>query len=59
MSLTIGEFTERLQREEECSLLEILNASSEDLVNRFSDVIGILYENKYLVEEYEDEEEDE
>lgn len=39
MALTIPEISERLKRVDEVSLLEVLNISSEDIVERFQDVI--------------------
>jgi hypothetical protein len=39
MPLTIPEISERLKRIDEISLLEILNISSEELVDRFQDLI--------------------
>jgi len=39
MSLTIPEICERLKRLDEVTLLEILNIYSEDIVDRFNDVI--------------------
>ena len=54
--ITLVELKERLMREEETYLLELLGVSSEDLVNRFDDII----EEKYdiLVQEYEEETEE-
>ena len=51
--LTLAELQERLKKIDEISLLEILDISSEDLVDRFVDLI----ENKYdiLKEEFEEE----
>ena len=37
--LTFEEIKERLKREEECSLLELLDLTSEDIVERFQDII--------------------
>jgi hypothetical protein len=39
MSLTLREIQERLMQLDEISLLEILNITSEDLVERFADKI--------------------
>lgn len=39
MSLTLEEIKERLKRLDEITLLEVLDISSEELVERFSDVI--------------------
>lgn len=39
MPLTVPEIMERLKQIDETSLLEILNISSEDLVERFADKI--------------------
>ncbi len=45
IELTLEELKDRLKRYDEVTLLEILNISSEDLVERFDDVI----EDKYDV----------
>lgn len=39
MTMTLEELKERLKREPELTLLEVLNISSEELVDRFADVI--------------------
>jgi len=39
MSLTFEEIKERLKRLDEVTLLEVLNISSEELVERFDDII--------------------
>lgn len=52
--ITLTELSDKLKREEECSLLEMLNISSEDIVDRFSDLIEERYD--VLVEEYEETE---
>jgi len=39
MALTFEEIKERLKRLDEVTLLEVLNISSEDLVERFDDLI--------------------
>lgn len=39
MSLTFGELKEKLTMLDEVTLLEILNISSEDLVERFEDIV--------------------
>ena len=41
MSLTHSEICERLSKLDEISLLEVLEINSEDLVNRFEDVIEL------------------
>lgn len=43
MTTTLTELQEKLKRLDEVTLLETLNISSEELVDRFSDII----ENKY------------
>lgn len=55
--ITLTELMERLKRVDEISLLEILNISSEDLVDRFGDLI----EDRYmeLSREYQDAETEE
>lgn len=52
--LIISELSEKLKREEETSLLEILNITSEDIVERFYDKIEEKYDQLY--EEFEEEE---
>lgn len=44
ITLTLPELKERLKRLDEVSLLELLDISSEDLIESFSDII----ENNYL-----------
>lgn len=44
ITLTLPELRERLKRLDEISLLELLDISSEDLVESYSDII----ENNYL-----------
>jgi hypothetical protein len=39
MTLTFEEIKERLKRLDEVTLLEVLNISSEELVERFDDII--------------------
>lgn len=39
MSLTFADIVERLKRIDEVSLLEVLNISAEDIVERFEDKI--------------------
>ena len=53
MSLTLSEIKERLMRLDEVDLCEVLEISSEDLVERFSDKV----EDKldYLEKDLEDE----
>lgn len=53
MPLTLQELIERLRREDEVSLLEMLDISSEELVQKFEELIEERYEE--LSEEYEDE----
>lgn len=53
MSFTYKELLKKLMREREIDLLELLEISSEDLVERFEDKIS---ENiDFLMEEYEEE----
>lgn len=54
MSLTLTDILDRLLREDEVSILEILNIDTEMLLDRFSDII----EDKqdYLEELLDDEE---
>lgn len=53
MPLTLQELINQLRREDEVSLLEILDISSEELVQRFEDLIEEKYEE--LSEKYEEE----
>lgn len=55
--ITLVELTEKLKQTEETILLELLDVSSEELVDRFSDLIEEKYEQ--LVEQFEVEEEEE
>ena len=55
MSLTFADMIERLKHIDETSLLEVLNISSEDLVERFEDRILARWED--LEEELVDEDE--
>lgn len=57
MPLTFEEVKERLTKVDEVSLLEVLNISSEDLVERFQDIIEKKLDD--LIEELQDEEVDE
>lgn len=52
--LTLTEFAEKLEREEETILLEILDIESHEIVERFQDKIEERYET--LREEYEEAE---
>jgi hypothetical protein len=45
LTLTVPELKERLKRLDEVSLLELLNISSEELVDTFSDNIENNYES--------------
>lgn len=53
MALTFHDLVELLKREDEVTLLEILEISSEDLIERFGDWIEERYEE--LTEKYQDE----
>lgn len=55
--LTQYELEERLKREDEISLLELLDISSEELVERFKDRIEFYYDE--LVEQFDDYSEEE
>jgi hypothetical protein len=57
MPLTFEEVKDRLKQQDEISLLEILDISSEDLVNRFEDLVELKLNE--LQEELADEETDE
>lgn len=52
--LTLNDVKDRLKQQPEILLLEILDVSSEDIVERFADIIEEHYES--LAEELEDEE---
>lgn len=54
MSLTLEEIKERLKHLDETSILEILEISSEDLVERFSDKIED--REDYFITDLEEEE---
>lgn len=56
MPTTYYELLEKLKRWPEIDLLERLDISSEELVDRFSDIIELKFE--VLVKDEEDEEED-
>lgn len=51
MSYTFQELLNKLKQEEEVILLEVLNISSEDLVDRFEDIIESKMD--FLFSEYE------
>ena len=53
MAVTFTDLLARLKKIDEISLLEILDISSEDLVERFQDLIEDRYE--VLIEEFKDE----
>ncbi len=44
IELTLEELKDRLKRYDEITLLEVLNISAEDLVERFEDVIEDRYD---------------
>lgn len=54
MSLTLEDLKDRLKKQDEVSLLEILNITSEEIVERFIDLIEGKFEE--LEEELQDEE---
>lgn len=56
MPLTYAELLERLKNIDEVSLLEILELTSEDLVDNFRSRVEEKYD--YLISELEDEEDD-
>lgn len=53
MSLTHNELCEKLKQLDEITLLEILNISAEEIVERFKDEIDDRFDN--LTEQFEDE----
>ena len=54
MAITFTELLERLKKVDEISLLEILDISSEDLVDRFPDLIESKYDE--IVQEFPEDE---
>jgi len=54
MTLTFAELKEKLKQIDEISLLEVLEISSEDIVEKFEDKIEYLYDD--LSEDFPDEE---
>lgn len=52
MATTLTELMEKLKRVDEVSLLEILDISSEEIVDRFQDLIEGKYEE--LVDEFQE-----
>jgi len=57
MALTILDLFDKLKRLDEISLMEILEITSEELVDRFEDRIEAMFDQ--LVDEIDDTEEDE
>lgn len=53
MSLTIFDLSDRLKELDEISILELLNITSEQLVDRFQDEIEERFD--VLIEEFDDE----
>ncbi len=51
--MTINDLFDRLKELDELSILEILNLTSEQLIDRFQDEIEFKYDT--LVEQFEDE----
>jgi len=56
MALTILDLFDKLKRLDEISLLEILNITAEELVDRFEDRIEAMFDD--LVDELDDTEEE-
>lgn len=54
MALTLPEMAERLKKLDEITLMEVLSISSEDLVERFMDIIELKFDQ--LEPELADEE---
>jgi hypothetical protein len=54
---TLEDLCEELRKEEECLLLELLGLTSEDLVERFQDVIEERQEYLRRQEEFAEEDE--
>ena len=57
MALTILDLFDKLKRLDEISLLEILNITAEELVDRFEDRIEAMFDE--LVDELDDTQEEE
>jgi len=57
MALTLEDLKDKLKREDEVTLMELLEVSSEDLVEMFEHRIDARYE--ILIEDYEEELDDE
>ncbi len=53
MTITFVELSEKLKRFDEVYLLEILNINSDDIVERFQDIIDERYDQ--LLQEVEDQ----
>lgn len=56
MPLTLEELKDRLKKQDEVSLLEVLDISSEEIVERFIDLIEDRFEK--LEEELQDEDQE-
>ena len=56
MTMTINELFDKLKELDELSILEILNVSSEELVDRFQDEIEDKYDELTVKFEHEDNE---
>ena len=54
MTITFEELKQQLKRLDEVTLLEVLDIASEDIVNRFQDLIEERYDE--LIEEFPEEE---
>lgn len=55
--ITVGEMAEQLKRYPEQDVLEVLDISSEDIVDRFMDRVAERYD--YLIEDFTEVDEDE
>ena len=53
MALTLTDLQEKLKQIDEISLMEVLEITSEDIVNRFIERIELKYD--LLVQEFEDD----
>lgn len=56
MALTLKDILEKLKQEDEVSVVELLDLRSDDLVERFIDIVEDKLEK--LREEYEDEDDE-
>lgn len=56
MPLTLTDLIEKLKREDEVTLMDMLGLTSEDLLDRFGDVLEEKYDQ--IISDYENEDTD-